>query len=392
MAERDEAAETLREAEQASSAGDHAAAEQALRRALKLQEADLGLAHPDVANTLNNLGVACDILGRPDEAEFLYRRALGIARKTLPPDHPYIATSLQNLSTLYRSQGKSEKLADVARDRPQRSGLPGMRAVDVDEGRERPLESFEAEDVSLPIVTEAPPRAESTETRPDEPEPPSVAWPVHRPAQLAAAVAVVIAFLAFLAVGWRLVVGPAATAVPGPEVVDTGAPLVAPIEPELVPEETDSVTTAGDASPAATADAPPPPTPPSIPSETRAALVVAASGVVADARVCSRLVTRGGDGAPLADWRCDAVVESAAPGPLFFYTRVRSRTDTTVEHRWFRNERLEQGVPLAIKANDGPGYRTYSTRTVSPQEVGGWRVELRSADAELLHVEEFVVR
>ena len=141
MAELDEAAEIISEAERASSAGNHASAELALRRALKLQEASFGPVHPDVANTLNNLRVVCDILGRPNEAEFLYRRALGIARKTLPADHPYIATSLQNLSNLYRAQGKPEKLAQVADGRSQRSGLPGIDSPDeaVVEG-ERPAD------------------------------------------------------------------------------------------------------------------------------------------------------------------------------------------------------------------------------------------------------------
>ena len=135
MAEPDEITRIIGEAEQATSAGDHAAAEQALRRALKLQEARLGPVHHEVANTLNDLGVVCDILGRSDEAEFLYRRALGIARKTLPAEHPYIETSLQNLSNLYRAQGKPEKLAKVADGRAPRSGLP--RIDDADEaGRE----------------------------------------------------------------------------------------------------------------------------------------------------------------------------------------------------------------------------------------------------------------
>ena len=88
MAELDEVARIISEAEQATSAGDHAAAERALRLALKLQEAHLGPVHSDVANTLNDLGVVCDILGRPDEAEFLYRRALGIARRTLAAGSP----------------------------------------------------------------------------------------------------------------------------------------------------------------------------------------------------------------------------------------------------------------------------------------------------------------
>ena len=110
MAELSDIERILGEAEQATAAGDHRGAERSLRRALRLQEAALGLVHPDVANTLNDLGVACDRLGRPDEAEFLYRRALGIARRTLEPEHPYITTSLQNLSNLYEAQGRPEKL------------------------------------------------------------------------------------------------------------------------------------------------------------------------------------------------------------------------------------------------------------------------------------------
>ena len=110
MPELSEIERSIAEAERATVARDHVAAERALRLVLKLQEADLGLAHPDVANTLNGLAVVCDNLGRPDEAEFLYRRALGIARRTLEPGHPYIVTSLENLSSLYRVQGKPEKI------------------------------------------------------------------------------------------------------------------------------------------------------------------------------------------------------------------------------------------------------------------------------------------
>lgn len=67
MAELSDIERILGEAEQATAAGDHRGAERSLRRALRLQEAALGLVHPDVANTLNDLGVACDRLGRPDE-------------------------------------------------------------------------------------------------------------------------------------------------------------------------------------------------------------------------------------------------------------------------------------------------------------------------------------
>ena len=113
MAEFDQVEQMTKVAAEATAAEDYTTAERTLRRLLRLQEADLGLSHPDVANTHNDLGVVCDRLGRPEEAEFLYRRALGIARRTLPPDHTSVAASLENLSKLYRAQGKTEKLAKL---------------------------------------------------------------------------------------------------------------------------------------------------------------------------------------------------------------------------------------------------------------------------------------
>ena len=44
-------------AEQAAAAGDYKSAEELLHAAALLQEASLGPLHPDLANTLNNLGV-----------------------------------------------------------------------------------------------------------------------------------------------------------------------------------------------------------------------------------------------------------------------------------------------------------------------------------------------
>ena len=120
----DEIAKIISDAERASSEGDYAKSEQALRRVLWLQEAHYGVAHPEVAKTLNDLGVVCDILGRPDEAEFLYRRALGLARTTLPVGHSYISTSLQNLSDLYESQGRPERVALIDDSESLRAELP----------------------------------------------------------------------------------------------------------------------------------------------------------------------------------------------------------------------------------------------------------------------------
>lgn len=126
-------------------------------------------------------------------------------------------------------------------------------------------------------------------------------------------------------------------------------------------------------------------------SESQAAPITDPLSAVADAEVCSELVTHGADGTRLSEWQCDPVVDGASPERFFFYMRVRSRTDTTVEHRWYRAGVLDQVVHLDIAANNGPGYRTYSVRTVSPIDSGRWRVEAWANDGKLLlYAEDFV--
>jgi len=70
-------------AEQAALAGDYAAAERLLRDAALLQEASLGPHHPELANTLNNLGVVYEVTEKPDEAERCFRRASTIAGRSI---------------------------------------------------------------------------------------------------------------------------------------------------------------------------------------------------------------------------------------------------------------------------------------------------------------------
>ena len=77
---------------------------------------------------------------------------------------------------------------------------------------------------------------------------------------------------------------------------------------------------------------------------------------------------------------------------MFFYTRVKSSSDTTVQHRWYVNDGLLQSVNLRVRANSGAGFRTYSRNTVTAERRGTWRLELRDADGALLHEERFVVQ
>jgi DUF2914 family protein/tetratricopeptide repeat protein len=142
-------------------------------------------------------------------------------------------------------------------------------------------------------------------------------------------------------------------------------PAAVPVEPEREPQKITSAR--------------------STPRESRAPAASAPAIVtIAEAQLCRRLSTR--------DWRCEQVSSPVTPGLLFFYTRVNASNNTTVEHRWYRDDRLSQSVELRIQANAGSGYRTYSRRTVSAENAGNWRVEVRTKDGSLVHEERFVVR
>ena len=74
---------------------------------------------------------------------------------------------------------------------------------------------------------------------------------------------------------------------------------------------------------------------------------------------------------------------------MVFYTRVRSPRDTAVVHRWYRGGTQRQSVTLTIRANAIEGYRTYTRLNVTE---GDWRLEVRSADGNLLHEQRFTVQ
>jgi hypothetical protein len=94
----------------------------------------------------------------------------------------------------------------------------------------------------------------------------------------------------------------------------------------------------------------------------------------------------------LTNWRCKAADSQVPPGPMFFYTKVKSATATTIEHRWYQGDLMRRVVQLRIEANPGAGYRTYSRNTIGSERAGDWRVELRSLNGTVLHEERFTVR
>jgi hypothetical protein len=91
------------------------------------------------------------------------------------------------------------------------------------------------------------------------------------------------------------------------------------------------------------------------------------------------------------EWKCDEAGSTVSPGTLYFYTRLVSTAETTVEHRWYHDERLHQRVELRIRANES-GFRTYSRMTINAERAGRWKVELRTADGRVLHEKDFSVR
>jgi tetratricopeptide (TPR) repeat protein len=73
-------------------------AEANLRKALNLRRIALSADHPDVAQSLNDLGHVLYTEGKFADAEPLYLEALSIRRKALAPNDPAIAESLVNLA------------------------------------------------------------------------------------------------------------------------------------------------------------------------------------------------------------------------------------------------------------------------------------------------------
>jgi hypothetical protein len=399
-------------AERAAAADDFAAAYDFLQRALHRQEERLGAVHPDLANTLNNLAVVAERTGREKQAEPLYRRAAAIAEAAFPPDHPMVVASRQNLEDFCRARGLSvdapavPPAADpvmtsapeaVPRPAPDIAVPTAPDPVVLQEADRRPLQL----DASVPeqhpppapsadaaggigtdiasFSTPAPPAAPLDQARPNLPtssrpsQSPSTAGRGSRPLiWLASGVAIVVIAVLLMLRPWSSRDG--STSQPAPAAAQSGT---AEPQPSVVsPRGTAAPPTAAVRPPAA----------PTVPDDRKKATrkPAAASAVtIVTAELCRTFSTRG------RNWRCEPVGDSTAPGQIVFYTRLRSARNAAVMHRWYRGSTLRRSVRLTTRANATEGYRTYSRQTV---DKGEWRVELRSADGDVLHEQRFVVR
>ncbi|MCX6842180.1 MAG: FxSxx-COOH system tetratricopeptide repeat protein [candidate division WOR-3 bacterium] len=99
--------------------GRHAKAEPLLRRALSIWEKTLGPEDPNAQSALNSLAGVCMALGKRSEAGPLLQRSLEIRERILPPDDPALAPTLNNLGGFYllqREYAKAEPLFRRALD------------------------------------------------------------------------------------------------------------------------------------------------------------------------------------------------------------------------------------------------------------------------------------
>ena len=425
----------LEAAERAAAAEDFVSAERHLRQAAILQEAQLGPAHHDLANTLNNLGIVCEHVGKSADAEACYRRAYRIASASLPPDHPLVQTSGQNLRDFCAAMGKpfevrepqspsldtfaSESSApkaaapapapepqqvpiaapiSPAAAKPSSATPPPAKATPVAPAAATPKEAAAAKPPA-PIAPSRAPRApKPTDVRPSAPpaQSPIAVMRTSSPVSpassrpTAAIVTVAVLLLAFASwwFGFRQPAAPreqpavpVASAAP-----ETPAPAPAPIEPSPIAEAPASEPATRPQATAAPEQPSRKDTPVPFVKEAPAPTKAAASGgvSVAEAKVCRPLST--------SNWSCTPATSPAAPGVFFFYTRVQSPRDVTVQHRWLMNGRLVRSVNLRVGANPGAGYRTYSRNTVSTERRGDWTIELRDAGGALLHEERFTVQ
>ena len=233
----------LEAAERAAAADDFLSAEQHLRQAAALQETQLGAGHPDLANTLNNLGIVCEHIGKPADAEACYRRAYRIASAALPADHPLVQTSGQNLRDFCEAIGKPFELSEAVPPElepfapeptaPRPAPAPFRPAFRTSRSAPPPRPAAVARDPEPPAP--APPLRLATETRAPEPPPrqPTAATrtasPVSSPSSRpTTAIAIGAVLLVALGTWWFGFREPSRPTAPSSTRVETPAPREEP--------------------------------------------------------------------------------------------------------------------------------------------------------------------
>jgi len=74
---------------------------------------------------------------------------------------------------------------------------------------------------------------------------------------------------------------------------------------------------------------------------------------------------------------------------VFCFTAINgAEGETSVSHVWYFNDTEMARVPLSIRA---ASWRTWSSKRIMPYWIGQWRVDVESADGEVLTSKEFTI-
>lgn len=66
---------------------------------------------------------------------------------------------------------------------------------------------------------------------------------------------------------------------------------------------------------------------------------------------------------------------------IFFFTELRNLEDRTVTHRWTHGGEVKAEVIFKVR---GSRWRVYSSKTLLPEWIGDWTVEVISEDGTVL--------
>jgi tetratricopeptide (TPR) repeat protein len=107
------------------SMGNYAAAEPLYKRSLDIREKALGMEHPDVAASLNNLAAYIIPWATMRQPNRFISAAWISGKKLWDQQHPDVAASLNNLAALYRFHGQLCGSRTALQAQP---GYPGKSA------------------------------------------------------------------------------------------------------------------------------------------------------------------------------------------------------------------------------------------------------------------------
>ncbi len=71
---------------------------------------------------------------------------------------------------------------------------------------------------------------------------------------------------------------------------------------------------------------------------------------------------------------------------IFFFTDLRNMEGQTVHHRWLHNGTVMADVTFEVR---GPRWRVWSSKTLSPDGLGDWTVEVVTSEDEVIAAETF---